>query len=611
MAIDTSCPACAKHYKLKDELAGKRVTCGNPNCRKAFVVPGTPSANGHAKAAPPVDAEALAALAFAEEVEQQVPVDQRRIKMVCSMCDATWEELWDRQGKNVLCPECKHRQKVPEQKSGKVDWRDPKAGRPTLAKVTELEGVVASTDSSHAGIESLKAARVIEDNIEPRPRWHYVAWVTIPLLALGLMVYAGMLLFKSREEGKLDERMTQAVDELFGAPGDLPPGEVPLFKGAIQIAAGEYFIRGATDSKGRTDARESFAKARAELDSVPASGGRDVLLGELAVTQLQLGGEPDQVTNGTRFRWVPAPAGGRSKISEAEHNVQVELRGTLNAMRKASETASFEVRLMTARRLARELAKKGQPTIMPGLISQAFIDEEQAEADAWVAVETARGSGGDLDAAAKALIAGLKAPTTVPTGPDISINTRVAHTAQFLLQNNAAEALALARRGSDADGRSKALALLAEWGDDASAAEAVRDAATMVAGLTPKQTRPSDYTLVRLAQAAGRTSQLDQAEVFAKAINKDDYRAWAKAEALRAALATEGAKVADEKRAELPDNPREYRVGHAWGRMALARHNAKATGTDDGLRDFQRWGASFKPFGQAGMVLGLQDRAAK
>lgn len=616
MAIDTSCPSCEKRYKLKDDLAGKRVTCGNPSCRKAFVVPGTPSANGHAKAPPkapepPVDAEALAALAFAEEVEQQVPVDQRRVKMVCVMCEAKWEEPWERQGKNVLCPECKHRQKVPEQKTGKVDWRDPKAGRPTLAKVEELEGVQASTDSSHAGFESLKQAGVIEDNIEPRPRWHYVAWVTLPVLALGLAVYAGMLVFDSTTTASRDEDMEKAVTELLNEPNDtLPASEQPLFGGAIQIAAGEYYIRGTTEHDGtnRDKAVDYFTKARTELDGAPVGGGRDVMLSELAVAQTLLGGGKEEVDNETRIRWVPGP---RTRNNTVEYDVQRELRTTLTAMKRDDKQSSYEVRLMTARRLARELAKKGQPTVMPPLISQSFTDAEQAEAEVWVAAESARGGNENPEEAAKALLAGLKAPATVPAGQDVSAGTRVAHTAQFLLLGNMPEALAMARRSGDVEGRGKAYALIAEWGDDASATEAVREAAGMVAAISAKGAKPSDYTLVRLAQAAGRTNQSEQADVFAKAINKDDYRAWAKAEALRAMLATEQGKVADEKRAEIPDSPKDHRVGQAWARMAVARHNAKLRSKDDSLRDIERWGNGFKPFGLAGLTLGLQDHEGK
>ena len=42
MAIEMQCPACKKAYRLKDELAGKKVTCANAECRTVFAVPVKP-----------------------------------------------------------------------------------------------------------------------------------------------------------------------------------------------------------------------------------------------------------------------------------------------------------------------------------------------------------------------------------------------------------------------------------------------------------------------------------------------------------------------------------------------------------------------------------------
>ena len=115
MAIDIQCPACQKPYRLKDDLAGKRVTCGNPDCRKPFLVETKPLKNGTAPATalkpepakpgptkpvaakppvkaptkpavpppPVVDADAMALAMFSEEQEDTTPVDQRTIAMKC------------------------------------------------------------------------------------------------------------------------------------------------------------------------------------------------------------------------------------------------------------------------------------------------------------------------------------------------------------------------------------------------------------------------------------------------------------------------------------------------------------------------------------------------
>ena len=62
--------------------------------------------------------------------------------------------------------------------------------------------------------------------------------------------------------------------------------------------------------------------------------------------------------------------------------------------------------------------------------------------------------------------------------------------------------------------------------------------------------------------------------------------------------------------AEAPADPKDLKIGHARGRLALARHNAKATGNDpDASATYDGWGAgTLKPFGLAGLALGLQDR---
>ena len=234
MAIETQCPHCKKAYRLKDELAGKRVTCGNPDCRKAFTVDGRASANGTAPkpAEPKVDAEATAAAVFGDEPATAAPEDQRKIALTCAVCDHKWDVPWSMQGKNVLCPDCRTRQRVPEQKTGKVDWRDSRAGRPTMARVEELEGVVGTVDVRHVSGETLQEAGVIKEDIEPRPRWHYVAWAVTALALIGVVTYGVMLLVRSGKEDRRDQFMADAVkdsQETKDAP--LTAGRGPAVQG--------------------------------------------------------------------------------------------------------------------------------------------------------------------------------------------------------------------------------------------------------------------------------------------------------------------------------------------------------------------------------------------
>src|SRR5258708_710236 len=93
MPISTQCPHCGRAFKLKDELAGKRVTCSK--CRKAFAVAASaepaavPAAAGHA----PADAESLALSVLAEETvakkEEAKPAapEAEPIVVKCEHCD--------------------------------------------------------------------------------------------------------------------------------------------------------------------------------------------------------------------------------------------------------------------------------------------------------------------------------------------------------------------------------------------------------------------------------------------------------------------------------------------------------------------------------------------
>jgi ssDNA-binding Zn-finger/Zn-ribbon topoisomerase 1 len=648
MAIETQCPHCKKSYRLKDELAGKRVTCGNPACRKPFTVDAAATANGAVRAsAPQVDAEAVAAAVLGDEPEQvqAVPDDKRKLAMTCAYCDHRWEVLWSMQGKNVLCPDCRTRQKVPEQKQGKVDWRDPRAGRPTLAKVEELEGAVGTVDVRHVSGRALEEAGVLKEELEPRPLRFYVTVVAVGLALVAVTAYGIVYLRQTGQEGTRDDLMARAVaevQELKDAP--IPPSEIPLVKAGVLIEAGEFAAR-KNDPARLKEAIAHFTQARKELESAPPSPGRDLLFCELAVRQVLLGGDESQVADGIRIRWTP---GGRQTITEKQYNVQQELQNTLMAMRREDRPASAAVRHYALRRLARELAGRGQPGVLTeSLIAQAVAQDEFIEVAAQVAVELLKATDDRGRAAADAQMlignvlpaaggkekepAGPSAPPTVlallqavdvplpqgvnfpapPPAGDVPDATRQALVTLYLLQKKEADALQMAERPGRVDGRLSALALIAEWSSDPGPAVQAAQRALPTAEERKKISIP-DMTLVRLAAQAGRASQPEAAEAFAKAINGDGYRAWARAEALRLHLAASGDAPADESRAEAPTDPKEYRIGHAWGRLALARHNARATGDSSAEVRYEQWEAgALRPFGLAGLALGLQDRALR
>ena len=72
-------------------------------------------------------------------------------------------------------------------------------------------------------------------------------------------------------------------------------------------------------------------------------------------------------------------------------------------------------------------------------------------------------------------------------------------------------------------------------------------------------------------------------------------------------IAAKGEK-ADDAQAELPDDAKKMRVGHAWGRMAIARNNAMVAKDRGVAKDFAGWPrGTIHPFALAGVALGLQD----
>jgi hypothetical protein len=622
MPIDTTCPHCTKPYKLKDELAGKRVTCGNPTCRKPFTVPAAREPVA-AKAPPRADADAVAAAALADDPDTAPQV----VVMTCDLCEHKWEEPWEKQGKNVLCPECRHRQKVPVQK--KEEWRG--GGKPSLARQDKLEGAVGTVDQKFVSGEALKKAGVIVEDIEPRPKWHYFAAVGA-VAALMVGVYLGVKTVRgSRDAGRQDKFMAEAMQELAEAKEGLPDAEAPLFRAAGRIAAGEFAARQNDPAKLKA-AIEHFSKARAELAAAPSGIGRTLLVGELAAAQVALGGSEDDARGGTRIRWQPT-ASAKAKVNEKTFTVAEELAKSMEVLQLPNRTPPVPERQQAGRRLARALAAAGQPELLASALQPAFSGAELPEALAMAGLEVLATSGGEaakpvaaalrerigLDmAASPAVQALLQADNpddktlpfpAPPTGRgSVGDAARLAFSALYAAQKKPAEALELARQGGTTGNRGRraeALAAVAELSDDpAPAVQAAADIVTTEG--KPGDLGVTDLVLLRLARQAARATLADKADVFVTAIGKDDAKAWARLEAVRAAQAT------DESAAEVPADAKDLKVGHALARLAVARQAAKATGDTSVTVRYDGWGrGTIRPFGYAGLALGLQDRAVK
>ena len=90
MAIETSC-VCGARFKVKSQLAGKRVKC--PKCGSAFVVP-------------------------QEKVPDQVPtpnavVSNDQSVIIQCVCGSRFQAQSHLSGKTVACPKCGHQLSIP------------------------------------------------------------------------------------------------------------------------------------------------------------------------------------------------------------------------------------------------------------------------------------------------------------------------------------------------------------------------------------------------------------------------------------------------------------------------------------------------------------------
>ncbi len=660
MAIEMQCPACKKAYRLKDELAGKKVTCANAECRTVFAVPvkpgtGTaptlaalkatagkspakPAAKAPARvAAPPppaIDVETAALTALNDDPDEVV-AETRVVGVKCSNCDHQWSEPWEKQGKNVLCPECRSRQRVPvpAAKGGKTDWRTD--GMPAGRKIEKLEGVTSSTDAGYVTGESLRAAGLGRAELEPRPLWQKLAAFGIPLAAFVFGAVAVAALLRSRTDSKELETMSRALADLPTDDSPLPKGESPLFRAGVYLAAGEYAARREDKTpKQLAEALTHFGRARQELEAQPSSFGRDALFVELAAAQLALGGTQEQADAGQRLRYVPQAVGAsQARISEKSHDVQGELKQTFTAMLNRERPVALKARSGAVRRLTRELAKAQQPDLMERLVPTLFNDAEHPEATALAIYEAAKASpdparvGASVAALLPTFTAGrappapllavaqtlepvpaaLKQPPYVPgTGP-IDETPRAVYGMLMVLQNRPGEAIELAKRPGRTDGRLKLLALVAELSPEPGPAVSAAGEIYAADGRKREAGEVPDALFVRLAFQAGRANQPERVEQFAKATARDDARAWARAEGLRGQFTTGVPKPAPDTLLELPADSKDARSGTAWGRLWIARNNA-ASGEKrpDG---FEPWGrGTFRPYGLAGHALGLQDR---
>ncbi len=647
MPIDATCPACQKRYKLKDELAGKSVKCSNPDCRQPFPVPGGAPANGKPPAAKPAakpkaktkkeleaEAEALAESLFNEKQEDAKPVAERTVTVECAMCNHKWPEAESKAGKNVICPECKHRMKVPELKKVKAaDWRDATGGRRSMEKGPELPKDLAEQQMQDVSLTSLKDAGAIEaPEVEARPVGFWVTLAAVILAIVGGTAGAVFWVMKSNAQGQEDVAMSEALkgmDELKDDTSAVPKDDRRLMRASLLIASGEYHAR--LDTKeGIKEAVKAFAAARRELEAAPKTQHeRDPLFAELAVAQLKLGGTDEQVKSEARLGWSSQATKGPPVGNVVIDYVQTELRQTLSKF--AEKEVDKGVRMSAVARLTKELCKQGHADILFETVTQGFAPEDAGEAQAFTLLVALTNGGpedkirrqaelirdqlkGDANAPlpwpAVALFGKLgftdvdtkRIPPPVGDGAQVGFPTRLAYSALAVTQDDIPKAVKLASGppGTAAE-RFSAMAMLAELMADPK--PLLDEAARQLKDAQPG----SRVHLYRLTRAAADAGAPDKAEAFAKAITDDGLREWATAEANRSKWAVGKTTVAGVD-FTLPADVAKMKAGQAWAALLFARHNGRVGGDRGAGKQYDEWAEKkLRSFGYAGMALGLQD----
>ncbi|MFO0822190.1 MAG: hypothetical protein U0792_03565 [Gemmataceae bacterium] len=652
MAIEFNCPYCQHPYKLADKLAGKQAKCKNANCRKVITVPAAPEPTAipaHLLRGPStatIERAALAALSDEPPKQEAAdkPPEEKVIDMTCSYCDHKWTEPWSKAGKNTLCPnpECRQRQKVPVPKEEKeTNWREQKSGLPRGAKQNfeKLDNVQDAGEVRQISREAAEEAGLFEDLYEPRSLKPYIA---LGVAALGLFVGMIYLMWSWRSgvvERREDRLMTEARDEFDKkAVPEWTTAHAGLPSAVLHAAASQYALeKSLTDNKGSErlkEAQAEFDKARNELRKQPPSLDRHALATELAFAVFEFAGTDEQVKEQLRYRWQPEDTGRALRMNERPHTIHQELSTTLALL----QPADFEFRLVAARRLTRELIKRGQVTLAVELLPRALFDlAENAEAKAAIALEIYRADkaapqpaqiaeelktefgqgirGNPYPVSAQVLFAVLgtdKAPLGAPpppkTGPVQSALTVMAYVGMALLkEQNDTAAIDLAKRAAQPETQLKALTLCAEWSKDPAAA---LDAAVAVIDRSKTQKATlSPAHILRLSQIAASGGKFEQCKTLADGITDEGLKAWAKGDAARLMIVANPKQKADEMWVEVPDDPRKVRVGHAWGRMWIARQNMKEShDRDKEKKATASWPTTVHPFALAGIALGLHDK---
>lgn len=607
MSIKFSCPRCQKHLFAKDELAGKKVQC--TGCKSVCVVP-VPVAK------PAMDVEDVAAAAFAIEEKAVAAAPSAKIEFVCPMCDEKISVNGELAGKRAPCPSCSRIISVPAlEKKGPTDWRKMDTRLPAGARRDDvkLEGTWGTESASIVSREALEEAKALPIQKKKLTWPQLIRRGVLAAAVLGLAGLGIWLTFSMRSQNLQAQSYAEASRYLAEGKGKIPADEAA----ELLRLAGLYEL-----GENKLDkARPLFQEARLAASASKGQEGseRDLVLIDLAFSQIGLGGEKSQVQDGIRLKW---------------EDVQNDLRQTLQLLGNA-DARQEAFRELTPRLAARKQTREA-------LALAGLFGDERVGLQALVALELLRAQKvEEAEAAAQEILKSIPAaPPPAANKPGVKKPVPPATLVALwygLGQQGKARALApepkdsaeaasqygiglawgfaLVRQWKDAQrvarlvapsqARIAAYAAIAQAALDAGDTEAARfavDDAVKIA-VAEKGKDISSWQLRWLARLAAKEGSAEQALVVARLIADPSLRNRTLVD-----LAQPGKKSpADVEKALGTDVPRD---STAYG-LALYESARYAAQQGDGpavRTAISSWSPEkLRPFGYLGLALGLQE----
>ncbi len=608
MIIKFNCQHCQRSLKVNQELAGKKARC--PGCKQVITIP--------TLGPPPADVEALAAAALAEQPAAPAEVKEAGpIKFTCPYCDEDIQVSADLEGKQTPCPECRRIIKVPvRQKTEPKDWRKvtprgPAAGlrrdEPAAPEGAWGTAANASTVSRQALLEAEAVPVATEKpSLARRISRGLVAAAVVVLLAGGVLA---LLHFRGQtlQKRALNKALSFVPEEAGAAKlSDVEAAE-------IHRGAGEYYFRDGKPDKARAHFKQAQARLRPDTGK-PATPDKELLAIELALDQVDLGGAPQEVDQGTRIKW---------------DEVYKDIRPTLMGL------ASPAARAEALRRVGARLIQKGQAVSVETLVSYLSSERDRSEMTALIGLELVGADRRDLaeNLATKALQPYLSTgggesprPATPPALAALLLilgKVQEAKEALYVTEpkNPNAEGINLETRLGYAVARAyqgtwnEAIALADAKGTPADRLRALLAVAWVAAAKNPEQGRPAiekaltavdkadPWLLHRLVRLGADLGLADKVQAVADAIPEPALRAHAQREVLRGRLAAKNQVDMQGMEAEVgkqAPNPLVLEL--------LARHNARLGNGSAVLKAVDAWEReSLRSYGYIGVALGLQD----